>query len=230
MVTEAQKYVGHIYADESAPEGEVVTIDKTAFLNMAHNDKLSQTGKDIIICRYNAPLVELAYDLIKRGVPCYVEGRNIGTEITSLAERWKVVSLDLLKERVKAYRTKAVSVLLAKGQESAAESLSDRVETLVCLIDGMPKGATIVDLKTRITSMFQDSEGNRKVCLTLSSVHKAKGREWNTVYLYGKNVFMPSKWAKQGWQMDQETNIIYVAITRAKRKLVYVDLPKKAVE
>ena len=33
---------------------------------------------------------------------------------------------------------------------------------------------------------------------------------------------MPSKFAKQEWQVDQEINLIYVAVTRAKVSLVEV--------
>ena len=34
---------------------------------------------------------------------------------------------------------------------------------------------------------------------------------------------MPSKYARQEWQMAQETNIHYVAITRARAELYYID-------
>jgi ATP-dependent exoDNAse (exonuclease V) beta subunit len=33
---------------------------------------------------------------------------------------------------------------------------------------------------------------------------------------------MPSPWAKQEWEKDQEKNLIYVAITRARHTLVEV--------
>ena len=36
---------------------------------------------------------------------------------------------------------------------------------------------------------------------------------------------MPSKWANSDWQIEQENNLIYVAITRAMKELIYVDLP-----
>jgi superfamily I DNA/RNA helicase len=33
----------------------------------------------------------------------------------------------------------------------------------------------------------------------------------------------PSKWAKQAWELQQESNLAYVAITRAQNTLMYVN-------
>jgi superfamily I DNA/RNA helicase len=56
--------------------------------------------------------------------------------------------------------------------------------------------------------------------LVLSTIHKAKGREWEVVLWYDKANTCPSKWARQQWQQDQEVNLQYVAATRAQHALV----------
>jgi ATP-dependent exoDNAse (exonuclease V) beta subunit len=61
--------------------------------------------------------------------------------------------------------------------------------------------------------------------VTLSTIHKAKGREWPKVFLLGRNRYMPSKYATQDWQLDQEKNLIYVAVTRAQEELIEVRVP-----
>src|SRR5262249_55889188 len=58
--------------------------------------------------------------------------------------------------------------------------------------------------------------------LIFSTVHKAKGLEFDTVYIL-KSELMPHPAAKRGWQLDQEYNIIYVALTRAKQRLYFLD-------
>jgi ATP-dependent exoDNAse (exonuclease V) beta subunit len=40
--------------------------------------------------------------------------------------------------------------------------------------------------------------------------------------ILGREQFMPSQWARQEWQQDQETNLIYVAVTRAQETLVEI--------
>ena len=75
-----------------------------------------------------------------------------------------------------------------------------------------------------ILSMFSNSDDFRtpKNLLTLCSVHKSKGLEWERVFLLGREDYMPSKWAKKDWMKIQENNLIYVAITRAKKDLIEV--------
>ncbi len=58
--------------------------------------------------------------------------------------------------------------------------------------------------------------------LVLSSIHKAKGREWERVFWLDRAGTCPSKWARQAWQQEQERNLMYVCATRAKEQLIEV--------
>ena len=69
-----------------------------------------------------------------------------------------------------------------------------------------------------LESMFDDAKEAGK--LTLSTVHKAKGKEYPTVLILRPEL-MPSRAARQDWQWDQEINLMYVACTRAKSTLIY---------
>jgi superfamily I DNA/RNA helicase len=182
---------------------------------------------DVILCRKDAPLVTLAYQLIRRGIGCQVEGRDIGRGIMAMLEKYKIRSLDRLKVKIVEYADREAGKLMAKGKEMAAAAIMDKAETATALIDGMPKGSTIDDLRARVATIFGDTEeGERPRRLTLSTIHKAKGREWGKVYLYGRNAFMPSKYARQEWQLQQEYNLAYVAVTRAQKELVEVLVKK----
>ena len=75
-------------------------------------------------------------------------------------------------------------------------------------------------LLAKIELTFTDEPNTSR--LTLSTVHKAKGLEFETVFILDFDKYMPSKWAAQDWQKVQERNLIYVAVTRAKNKLVYI--------
>ena len=79
-------------------------------------------------------------------------------------------------------------------------------------------------IKSKILTLFQDQDGTAKPTLTLATAHRSKGREWNKVYILGYRQYMPSKYARQAWQVEQERNLQYVAITRAKSELVFVDV------
>jgi superfamily I DNA/RNA helicase len=55
----------------------------------------------------------------------------------------------------------------------------------------------------------------------LSTIHKAKGLENDRIFFLCPEL-IPSKYATQPWQYEQEANLKYVAITRAKQELIYV--------
>jgi len=223
VVEVAQRYVSHIQAHESAPDG------LSSSITMADFDLLDRFALDehsVILCRNNKPLVQLAYSLIRRDIPCHIEGRDFGLSLLKLAERWSSIrNLQLLSDKLKDYRDKEVAKLLAKKQESKADALDDKVECLLFIINVMPSGSTTVDLKKKIENLFGDTQDGRPSRnLTLSSIHKSKGREWNRVYWLGPNFYQPSKYAKQQWQKQQETNLSYVAATRAKQELVIINV------
>jgi DNA helicase-2/ATP-dependent DNA helicase PcrA len=69
------------------------------------------------------------------------------------------------------------------------------------------------------------SDENDEV-LTLSTVHQAKGLEWNTVFLiHCREGNIPSSFAEKEGGLDEERRVFYVAVTRAKDEL-YLSYPQ----
>jgi superfamily I DNA/RNA helicase len=66
-------------------------------------------------------------------------------------------------------------------------------------------------------------DGEVPQVLTLATIHKSKGREFQRTYLLDMAKYCPSPYAKKDWQMIQETNLEYVAITRAMHELIFVN-------
>lgn len=214
VVEKAREIVSHIEAHDTAPEGK--------FSDMSEQDLPRQAfhaTDDAVLCRKTKPLVQLAYQLIRIGTPCHVEGRDIGMGLLKLVNRFDATSLDALRRKLDAYMEIEMEKLIAKGRETQAEALKDRVDT-VCVIADNCK--SVDELRTKIVDMFQDADNEAKPTLTLSTVHKSKGREWKRVFVLGRNAWMPSPYARQQWQLDQENNLIYVAYTRAMSELVLV--------
>jgi superfamily I DNA/RNA helicase len=222
IVAHARQWVNHIEAHESAPEGSVTSMLREDF------DKLDGNAlrkSDAVLCRNTAPLVALAFSLIRRRIACHVEGRDIGQGLIALAKRWKVKTVGALRGRLDGYRERETERFMAKGQEAKAAQLQDKVDTLIVIMDTLTPSDTVDAVVKIINDLFGDTEdGKPSPSLTLCTVHKAKGREWHRVYLYGRNKFMPSRYARQDWQVEQETNLIYVAVTRAKEELIEVEV------
>jgi superfamily I DNA/RNA helicase len=114
-----------------------------------------------------------------------------------------------------------VAKMVARGTpiEDAENSvLIKTYEEKLGAIDALAVGLTSVQqVIDRITQIFSDEKNG--ICL--SSVHKAKGLEADRVFIIEPKT-MPAPWVKKEWEMEQEDNIHYVAITRARQELVYV--------
>ncbi len=224
VVRHANQWVDHIKAYDTNPEGEVISAKYEDVFGDKSEYKFS--GDDAVICRLNAPNITLAFKLIRRGIPCRIEGRDIGVQLINLAGKWKIKSLDVLRDRLDKYKAREVQKAMAQGKEQKAESIGDRVDCLMVLIErGEELRLNVDGLCDMIRDMFSDSQNKNtpKDILVLSSVHKAKGLEWKRVFLLGRQEHMPSSYARQDWQMVQEINLIYVAVTRAMETLIEVD-------
>lgn len=216
VVALAQTIVPDLEAMPEAPEGVYATILAKDLLTHALGHD------DAILCRNTKPLIEQAYNLLRNGIACYVEGREIGQGLVKLARRFKTQDLEVLNERVIHWGEKEMQILLAKGKEVKAQQVEDQVATLCVLIDKMiaNRDNTLMALEAFVGRLFGDTrEGEKPKCVVLSTVHKAKGREWDRVYILDRAGLMPSRWAKRDWQYKQEMNLIYVAFTRSKRAL-----------
>ncbi|GAB6281780.1 MAG: ATP-dependent helicase [Ignavibacterium sp.] len=71
-----------------------------------------------------------------------------------------------------------------------------------------------------------EAEDKENEFLTLSTIHSAKGLEWNTVFLiHAIDGFFPStKSAEKTEDLEEERRLFYVAVTRAKQNL-YITYP-----
>jgi superfamily I DNA/RNA helicase len=230
IVTEAQRWVPDIEAHEGNHEGSV----GECFLEPEGDHETPDfwgmgpfTLEDAILCRNTKPLISLAYQFIRKGIPAKVEGRDIGYGLKAIATRWKITELDKLEGKILEWGEKEVKRWEEKRHERKVEETRDKVETLIVLIAATRDrgGYKVQDLVNLIDSMFADTDEGGPRCLTLSTIHKAKGREWRRVFILGMEKYQPSKWAKQDWEKRQEENLMYVAVTRAIQELWYLRVP-----
>jgi DNA helicase-2/ATP-dependent DNA helicase PcrA len=221
----AQQYVPEIEYAPTAAVGEVRTLSVGEYADLPTS---YWRFDDAILCRFTKPLIEQAYQFIRQRIRCHVEGRDIGAGLIALVKKWKTVQTCAeLSHHLDEYLVRETERLIAKRQDAKAETLKDRVETVQIFIDQLSPTSTLHDLEGEISDLFEDTTGQAD-SLTLCTVHKSKGREWNRVHILGFNQFMPAKFAKQEWQKAQERNLCYVAVTRARQELILIDVPKQS--
>lgn len=216
VVEYARHWVSHIEAAPTAAEGEVLDLGTKWEL-----DKFV-TG-DLIVCRTTKPLISLAYKFLSARIPAKIMGREIGQGLKSLINKLNAKGIDSLMLKLDAWTDRETEKAIAKQQESKVEAIQDKADAILCLINGMLETErTIPALLAIIDALFSDSKGG----ITLATIHKAKGLEANTVFWLNSSQ-CPAKWAKSGWQIQQENNLCYVAVTRAKHRLVLIEDQKR---
>ena len=215
IVDLAKEIVPQIEAAPGASSGTVETI---------YNDEFDPIEGDMIVCRTTAPLVENCLRLIREGKTATVKGRDIGKSIEVLIKKARCKrseSIDLFLSAMEGYYEKEHSKLSRTRREQALQTLEDKYDTILALSDH-DTCETVGDILDTIERLFSDDARG----ITFSTVHKAKGLEAETVYILRPDL-MPHPKAKD---LDAELNIRYVAITRAKQRLVTVLPDDRPVE
>jgi hypothetical protein len=203
-----------IEAFDGNPEGEVIEIEPHEIT------KLTGIG-DLIVSRKTAPLVSLCLKLIASGVAARVRGRDIAAKLVGTLEEISSLpgfEFKLFTSFLDSWRDARVDKLRRKDcSESLIETITDIAECLDVCYMNFP-ASSVADLASRIEGIFDDY----KAAIWLSTVHRAKGLEADNVFVLEYDRF-PYSWRKMNdSDYQQERNIHFVAVTRAKRKLYTV--------
>jgi DNA helicase-2/ATP-dependent DNA helicase PcrA len=213
----ARKLVPTIEARTDAPEGRVITLPEADL--PAHLD-----SGDLVLCRYSAPLVAWAIRLIAARIPARVKGRDVVADLAALARTLAaLVPWSRFYEAIDVYEQIQVSRLLQEeAEEEAIAVVVDRCKVLRTFMDGY-KPRSVDSLCDAIDTLFSDEQAT----VWLSTIHRAKGLEADRVFLLEANT-LPRTWPHQrAVSAQQERNILYVALTRAKQDLFLVLTPEE---
>lgn len=221
IVEKASRFSDNIVAAPNAIEGEI-NYDVSAY---------DPKDGDMVLCRTTAPLIELHLRYNRVNKKSFVRGAdNIKTKYLELIAKTGSKTIDrnfLTKEglfpRLYAILFSEIDrVQMAYGlDEDDAYShqsvlqLYDYIEGISAISEGL---STVDELVNKINLIFNGDEND---AIQLSTVHKAKGLEADNVYILLSSL-MPSRMAKKDWEKKTEKNLIYVAITRAKKTLNYI--------
>lgn len=226
IVSAAQKYVKEIEAYEDATDGEIVRQKSLSDVKPG----------DMIICRKTKPLVSVAIKLMAQGKSCFVKGRDIAESIIQLIEQAENTGTlnQITMTSLYAHLDKDIETLYEKlfnqgvanpQTHPAMIDLRDKIGA--CKIIGS-QTENPAEMKALLNKIFDDQiHGD---AIMLSTVHKAKGLEAENVYIICPELLPFRHKNQQLWEIQQENNLAYVAITRAKNRLVYVDVSEDDIE
>lgn len=180
---------------------------------------------DFVLCRNNLPLLKLFFQLIDRDIKASIIGKNIEEGLLHfIAPYHKIDKVQFLQE-LEETQFNLEHELITKGFSKPEKHpryivLKERIQLLELILSKIEK---INLLERTICSIFDEEIDGVK----LMSIHKSKGLENDRVFLlenYEGKKLLPSEYATLDWQKVQENNLLFVAITRAKKEFIYFDL------
>lgn len=176
-------------------------------------------GPSMIVCRNTNPIIKLYFSLLGQGLPAYIKGDDIMSSINRFLKPYLKdtvsVTKSLLYEKLEDLqddRTEEGRIKLYVFKENLSnfelliQNMSTSYERINVLLD-------------KIQNLFKV----KKDAVMLCTIHKAKGLESDIVYILNENL-IPSKFAKSPEQLKQESNLKYVARSRAKKELYYLNI------
>ena len=180
-----------------------------------------------VLYRINVQSQAIETALGDAGVPCVVRGatrffdqREVkealmllrgATVTTSIEPLFKTVS-DVLR-----------SIGWSQEPPEARGAVRDRWESLNALMQLAEAAVQGTTLKQFVDELFERQAWQHEPGLsavTLATLHSAKGLEWESVHLVGLSEgLLPISYAKDAAAVEEERRLLYVGVTRARRRL-----------
>jgi superfamily I DNA/RNA helicase len=196
VVKHAHWRAPHMKWPEWATQGSVTFLDSWRASDLAENAA--------IICRNNAPLFGIAIRLLKNGRPGQLDGKDIITSITKVMRKFggsDMRQADVL-DKIDSWEAREKE----KNKRRAHGRIEDRAE---CMRIFAREGETLADGLAYAQHLLHLHSP-----LKLMTGHKAKGLEFEHVYFLDQKLVGSE---------DQDPNLRYVIITRAKETLTYIN-------
>jgi len=145
--------------------------------------------------------------------------------VKQLQKRQAIGTKDQLLTALERWKSEETEKAKAKEQWHKVASVNDKADSLYIVVT-YGGASSVKGILKEIDVLFSKESAP----ITLSTVHKAKGLEWDRVFFLDQHL-IPSKWSEKAvekdpetysWMLQEEDNIRYVAITRARRELIYI--------
>lgn len=161
-------------------------------------DKIEPEAGDLVLCRVTKDLVIGCLGMIRDGKKATIKGREIGF---GLKKVYNDGQPDFESYSRKQFRSNEQQL-----------AFDDKCDTIFAIMDYSD------DVVGTIDSIFsEDTKG-----VVFSTIHKAKGLEADNVYIIRPDL-LPHPRAESEAELIQERNLKYVAVTRAKHKLIFAE-------
>lgn len=207
--------VPNIEARPNAPIGIIEHINADQFI-----DTVTKEKSPLILSRTNAYMISFALKMIAQGHKATIKGRDIGQNLISLVKKNSKDndSIYTMIENLGSWKNSEIEKLSKRhAAQSTIDNVEDKYNTIIAVCEDCKNIDCVIN---KLQALFTDDTTANYI---FSSIHKAKGLEADTVYILTPHLLPLTHKNQKDWEKDQELNIKYVALTRSKNKMVFVN-------
>jgi len=204
-------------------------------------DKFLEEG-DLVIGRTKAPLTTLFFTLLEKNMKVNIHQDDIQelfNELRFLFSKEELTTSNVFKNNYDFFeKVKNRNIYFAEQNANKISNTTESDEFLTTQTDYIERRVnflkrqssihvevnTINDLIKRIENLVSEDDD----AIKLSTIHKAKGLESERVFILDYDKLPLKKDEHQPWEVEQERNLKYVALTRTKHTLFLVNAMKDA--
>lgn len=213
---------------EDAIAGEAFCLDDDSseglyayYAELLKSDQITIGNPLLVIARANSTLIRHAMNFFVRRVPFYYRA--------DVAKKLKSVLFDMRRLQTSQDKLTLGGLLdewlysnLRKVDKSRRSTIAYLQEVHACLqilVAPLPADASVDDLERSLLNLTAAESKRGSTEIEFHTVHSAKGLEADHIFLARAQDF-PHPMAAQAWERKQEFNILYVALTRFKKRIV----------
>ena len=217
----------------NAPKGTIKTIEKKDI------KKYIKPG-DMVISRKNKWFSDVVITLATSGIPIYIEDKEMVESLLKTIKDSKTTTLGGLKIKLEKIISDASKSLekIAQTQTNSNEDetqkvqdfslTNSRIDNINFILDILKSyqkefpNASVINFSNYVSKILNIIPN--KDCVRICSVHKAKGLEAENVFVLNE-AKVCTDFRNSIEQQEQEKNLSYISITRAKDTLYLVKEP-----
>ncbi|WP_348787266.1 ATP-dependent helicase [Leifsonia sp. NPDC080035] len=217
---------------DEVPEAEVFEDDRAEARAVAERiaTEIAEGTKPesiAVLYRVNVQAAALEQALGDRGISYSVRGSKRFFDLPEVRQAImtlraaSVAATDepLFKSVSDVLRTLGWAVQPPEGRGSV-RARWESLNAIMGLVDEMPEGATFRQFTDELLARQAGQHEPTLSAVTLATLHAAKGLEWDSVHLIGLSEgLVPISYATGFEQIDEERRLLYVGITRARKRL-----------
>lgn len=204
--------------------------DECQGIAMAIRERLNSgvRASDIaILYRVNGQSESLENALTQQGIDYQVRGGERFFNRVEIQGAMRAIRAESVVETSKALFESVADICRTLGWQAqppsdltAGRDKWEALNSLLGIVDELPEGSTLVDFAKELEERQRSQHEPIKEAVTLSTIHAAKGLEWEVVFVAGLTEgYLPISYAKTDAEIFEEKRLLYVALTRARREL-----------